>query len=57
MTPKLTQRTALLGKLREVFRRHRLTTGASGDRGDQSDSPGVGELLPDRELRNGAWRM
>jgi RNA-directed DNA polymerase len=49
VTPKLTQRTALLGKLREVFRRHHSQTGASADRQDQSDSPGGGQLLQDRE--------
>src|SRR5262249_46378346 len=49
VTPKLTQRTALLGKLREVFRRYQSQPVGPGDRRDQPDPPGVGELLPDRE--------
>jgi len=43
-TPRIKKRTALLEKLREIFRRFTSQPGA-GDRIDQSDSAGVGELL------------
>ena len=49
-TPKLKKRTALLRKLKEIFRRCRVPAGGAGDRGDQPDPAGLGELLPDRAL-------
>ena len=47
-TPAIKQRTALLRKLKEVFRRWR-SQPVGGDRGDQPDPAGLGELLPGRE--------
>ena len=43
--PKLKKRTALLGKLREVFRRLASQPVGAGDRRDQPDPAGMGELL------------
>ena len=48
--PKLKKRTALLRKLKEIFRRYRLPAGGAGGRADQPDPAGLGELLPDRPL-------
>jgi RNA-directed DNA polymerase len=44
-TPKLKKRTALLRELKEVFRRYRSQPIDRGDKPDQPDAPGVGELL------------
>ena len=48
-TPGIKQRTALVRKLKEVFRRWRLSAGRAGHRGDQPDLAGLGELLPGRQ--------
>ena len=50
-TPRIKKRTALLEKLREIFRRFTSQPGA-GDRIDQSDSAGVGELLRSGPLQS-----
>ena len=43
--PKLKKRTELLAKLRVVFRSFRSQPVRTGDRADQPDPPGVGQLL------------
>ena len=48
-TPGMKQRTALLRKLKEVFRRWDSRPVGQVDRGDQPDPAGLGELLPDWE--------
>jgi hypothetical protein len=49
-TPKLRQRTALLGEAQGAVPALRLPARGAGDHGDQSDPARLGELLPDREL-------
>ena len=55
--PKLKKRTALFAKLREVFRRHRQPACGEGDRADQPDPAGLGELLCGLAIRVAASRM
>ena len=47
--PAMKQRTVLLQKLREEFRRWGSQARGAGDRGDQSDLARLGELLPSWE--------
>ena len=54
-TPAIKQRTALLRRLREVFRRWHSQPVGAGDRGDQSNPAGLGELLPSRERGTVLW--
>ena len=50
-TPKLKKRTDLLERLKVVFRSLRSPAGGAGDRVDQPDSPGVGQLLRPRQRK------
>jgi hypothetical protein len=51
-TPKLKKRTAILAKLREIFRRNKSQPRREGDRTDQPDPAGLGELLCGRSLQS-----
>jgi hypothetical protein len=48
LVPKGMKRTALLGKLKQIFRVSRSQPCERGDREDQSDSERLGEILRDR---------
>jgi hypothetical protein len=50
-TPKLKKRTTLMREVKEAFRRHQVATDWKGDKPNQSNAAGVGELLRGRALR------